>query len=86
MPFRPHPTVSGGVKKQNWVRPWHDDNVRGRGAEVPILPTQLSRIWEVKFYPLRHCRGIKAVQQLLWRGFGLRNMVISKGSREGMML
>lgn len=57
MPLMPHRTVSDGVKRPNWVRPRHDGNVKRRGTESPILPMQLSRIWEVKFSPLQRCRA-----------------------------
>lgn len=51
MPLMPHPTVSDGVERRIWVRPRHDGNVKRRGRESPISPTQLSRIWNVKFSP-----------------------------------
>lgn len=57
MPFMPHPTANDGVKRRNWVRLRHDDNVKRRGTGSPILPAQLSRIWKVKFTPLRRCRA-----------------------------
>lgn len=57
MPSMPRPTVSDGMKRRNWVRLKHDDNVKRWGTESPTLPMQLSRIWKVKFSTLQHCKA-----------------------------
>lgn len=77
-------TMNDGVKSRSWVRLRHDNNVKRWGTENPILAMQLSRILKVKIFSFSVQQSwIKEVQHLLWRHFGLRNLVVCQGEDTG---